>query len=229
MSGWLQSPTTAEHIKFGSVLSADGKMFKSRSGDTVKLANLLQEAIKRAETVIDQQNPDLGQQERKEVAASVGVGAVKYADLSSERTRDYIFDFDQMLALEGNTAPYLQYANARIRSILRQVDELDDDVVHEAAGDVQISIQHQAERELALQLLQFADVVEEVSESLLFHRLAGYLFNVATAFSKFYSQCPVLKPQEASSRNSRVQICRTTSRVLTTGLSLLGIRAPERM
>ncbi len=230
MAGWLESPVTAEHINFGSVLGADGKMFKSRSGDTIKLASLLQEAVDRSTAVIEEKNPDLDQQQRQEVAESVGIGAIKYADLSTERTRDYVFDFDQMLALEGNTAPYLQYANARIQSILRQAQSNQAQSNQgQAKEQGSIKVAHVAEQELAILLLKFPDVIAEVAESLLFHRLAGYLFSVATAYSKFYSQCPVLKAGDESTRQSRLALCELTSRVLSTGLSLLGIRSPNRM
>ncbi len=221
MAGWLKAPITAEHISFGSVLGTDGKMFKSRSGDTVKLAELLDEAIKRALAVIEEKNPDLSQQERLQVAESVGIGAVKYADLSSERTKDYVFDFEQMLALEGNTAPYLQYAHARIQSILRQADEA------ELGG--QITPHHDSERALALQLLRFADVVREVTDTLLFHRLATWLYESASAYSSFYNNCPVLKAEDNETRRSRLALCQLTASALASGLGLLGIKAPDRM
>ena len=221
MAGWLKPPASAEHISFGSVLGTDGKMFKSRSGDTVKLAELLDEAIKRAQAVIEEKNPDLSAQERQLVAESVGMGAVKYADLSSERTKDYVFDFEQMLALEGNTAPYLQYAHARIQSILRQADNA------ELGGDINPA--HDSERALALQLLRFSDVVREVTDTLLFHRLATWLYETASAYSSFYNNCPVLKAADAETRRSRLALCQLTASALATGLSLLGINSPDRM
>lgn len=225
MAGWLSPPATAEHISFGSVLGSDGKMFKSRSGDTIKLAQLLDEAVTRAASVIEKKNPDLNEAERQAVAQAVGMGAIKYADLSSERTRDYVFDFDQMLALEGNTAPYLQYAHARIQSILRQAPAAE----LESAATTELLLEHETERELAMTLLQFQDAVEEVSESLLFHRLASYLFTLATAYSRFYNQCPVLKAEDESTRHSRLRLCSVTTSTLVAGLSLLGIKAPDRM
>lgn len=221
MSGWLLPPNTAEHISFGSVMGADGKMLKSRSGETVKLGDLLTEAVDRAAAVIDEKNPDLDKDERRKVAEAVGIGAVKYADLSVERTRDYIFDFDQMLALEGNTAPYLQYAQARIQSILRQAGD--------STRSREIRVEHAAEREIAFLLLQFPDMIEQLTESLMFNRLANYLYELATAFSRFYSHCPVLKADDPMQRDSRLALCEITARCLSIGLGLLGIRAPQKM
>ncbi|MEE9322254.1 MAG: arginine--tRNA ligase [Granulosicoccus sp.] len=221
MSGWLLPPDTAEHISFGSVMGADGKMLKSRSGETVKLGDLLTEAVDRAAAVIDEKNPDLDEEERRKVAEAVGIGAVKYADLSVERTRDYIFDFDQMLALEGNTAPYLQYAQARIQSILRQAGD--------SARSREIRVEHASEREIAFLLLQFPDMIEQLTESLMFNRLANYLYDLATAFSRFYSHCPVLKADDPMLRDSRLALCEITARCLSIGLGLLGIRAPQKM
>ena len=228
MAGWLKPPATAEHIAFGSVLGSDGKMFKSRTGDTIRLSDLVNEAIERAAATIEAKNPELSAEERAEVAQMVGIGAVKYADLSSERTRDYVFDFDRMLALEGNTAPYMQYAHARVQSIVRRAMEshgIDAAEIDQAP----MIIADEAEKVLAMQLLRFADVIEDVSDSLLFHRLASYLFDLATAYSGFYNSCPVVDAPDAETRLSRLALCRLTARTLATGLSLLGIRAPERM
>lgn len=228
MAGWLKPPATAEHIAFGSVLGSDGKMFKSRTGDTIRLSDLVNEAIERAAATIEAKNPELSAEERAEVAQMVGIGAVKYADLSSERTRDYVFDFDRMLALEGNTAPYMQYAHARVQSIVRRAMEshgIDAAEIDQAP----MIIADEAEKVLAMQLLRFADVIGDVSDSLLFHRLASYLFDLATAYSGFYNSCPVVDAPDAQTRLSRLALCRLTARTLETGLSLLGIRAPERM
>ncbi len=226
MAGWLQPPASAEHISFGSVLGSDGKMFKSRSGDTIKLADLLDEAVRRAGEVIEQKNPELPTDEKTQIAESVGIGAIKYADLSSERTRDYVFDFDQMLALEGNTAPYLQYAHARICSILRQADDMP---VLEGEDAAQLILGHEAERALALSLLRFPTVVADVRASLLFHRLATWLYETASNYSSFYTQCPVLKNDDKALRDSRLRLCQLTASMLATGLDLLGIEAPSRM
>ena len=228
MAGWLIPPASAEHIAFGSILGADGKMFKSRAGDTVRLAALLDEAVARAAATIEAKNPDLDERARREVASAVGIGAIKYADLANERTRDYVFDFDRMLALEGNTAPYLQYAHARIQSILRKaVDGKGVSLEQMDTGALQLDTG--AERALAMRLLSFPDVVADVSRTLLFHRLATWLFELATAFSTFYATCPVLDPPTEATRLSRLALCRLTARTLATGLAVLGIRAPERM
>jgi arginyl-tRNA synthetase len=199
-AGWLPAGVTAEHVGFGSILGPDGKMFKSRSGEPVKLADLLDEA------------------ERRAGARSVGVAALKYADLSGDRLSDYVFDWNRMLALTGNTGPYLQYAHARIRSILRRAGS--------APGGIRLT--DPAERALALELLAFPPVVGQVAASLEFHRLAGQLYQVATAFSAFYERCPVLKaPPDV--RAGRLALCDLTARVLRQGLGLLGIDTPERM
>lgn len=226
MAQWRTLPASAEHISFGSVLGSDGKMFASRSGETIKLADLLDEAIARARAIVDDKNPTLEAEERHRISEAVGIGAIKYADLSSERTRDYEFNFDRMLAFEGNTAPYLQYAHARIQSILRQVDDV-------ASTDVgsgnSLSLEHDAERSLALHLVRFNDVVEELTQSLLFHKLSAYLFELATAYSTFYANCPVLNADQKELRESRITLCRITAKNLSIGLNLLGIRAPMRM
>jgi arginyl-tRNA synthetase len=221
LAGWLVPPARAEHVAFGSVLGADRKMLKTRSGDAVRLMDLLDEAIERAAQVIAEKNPDLDAGARAAVARAVGVGAVKYADLSSDRIKDYVFDWDRMLAFEGNTAPYLMYAHARIRSIFRRAEAGD--------GPGEIAIREPAERALALTLLHFRPVVEDVAATLEPHRLCGYLFDLAAAFTAFYEQCPVLRAGTGEERRSRLAMCELTARVLARGLDLLGIEAPERM
>lgn len=218
--GWLCEETTAEHIAFGSVLGTDGKMLASRSGDAVKLVDLLDQAIIQAARIVAQKSPHLAAVEQSAIAHAVGIGAIKYADLSTDRTRDYVFDLDKMLSLEGNTAPYLQYAIARINSLLRESD---------ITEDAHIDVAHEAERELALTLLEFPEVLKELSDSLLFHRLANYLFELATTFSRFYSKCPIHKAETEAIRDSRLRLASLSGNTLRTGLSLLGIRAPERM
>lgn len=224
--GWLDDSVDAEHVSFGSVLGADGRMLASRSGSAVKLVDLLAEAVERAAAVVAAKSPELDAATRADIADAVGIGAVKYADLSTERTRDYALDFERMLALEGNTAPYLQYANARIRSMSRRHERMGEG---EGEGGDAVEVRHPAERELALLLLRFPDIVDEIVVSLSFHRLAGYLFDLATAFSRFYASCPVLKAEEPASRDSRLALSRLVGRTLETGLSLLGIRSPGRM
>lgn len=220
-AGWVPQGATAEHIGFGSVLGDDGKMLRSRAGRSVKLIDLLDEAVQRAHRAAVEKNPELDETEATAVAEAVGIGATKFADLSTERTKDYVFDYDRMLAFDGQTAPYLQYAHARVHSIFRR-GGIDDTAVGP------IAITEPAEHRLGLQLAEFPDVVAEVAESLEFHRLAYYLFDLATAFTAFYESCPVLKAESAV-RLSRLGLCRLTARVLAQGLELLGIEALDRM
>jgi len=225
-AGWLPSGTNAQHVGFGSVLGTDGKLLRSRSGETIKLSELVDEAISRAEALVAEKNPELGQAATDDVARMVGIGAIKYADLSNDRIKDYVFDWQRMLSFEGNTGPYLQYAHARIRSIFRR--SLAGTGGTAASTTAEIVVTEPAERALALQLLEFEPVVTTVAETLEFHRLAVYLYGVATAFTGFYEQCPVLRVDEPL-RSSRLALCDLTARVLSQGLDLLGIAAPERM
>ncbi|MEU8206277.1 arginine--tRNA ligase [Streptosporangium sp. NPDC049046] len=222
MAGWLPDHVRAEHIQIGSVLGSDGKMFKTRSGKSIKLMELLDEAETRAAEVL--RDSDYTDAERTRIAHDVGMGAVKYADLSVSHDSEYVFDFDRMLALTGNTGPYLQYAQARIRSIFRKggVDPA------ETTGPIVLG--HPAERALALQLLGFGSVVEEMAENSAPHKTASYLFDTASAFTTFFENCPVLKDDvEPAVRTSRLALCALTLKVLETGLSLLGVPVPERM
>jgi arginyl-tRNA synthetase len=221
-AGWLEGNARAEHVGFGSVLGTDGKILRSRAGGTVKLIALLDEAVTRATAVVAEKNPELDAATQKQVAHAIGIGAIKYADLSTDRQRDYVFDFDRMLAFEGNTAPYLQYAHARIRSIFRKADLV---APRELAT---IAINEPAERALALALLGFNAVLDDVADTLEFHRLTNYLHDLGTNFTTFYEKCPVLRA-EGSTRESRLVLCDLASRTLATGLALLGIQAPERM
>jgi arginyl-tRNA synthetase len=230
-AGWLAPPARAEHVGHGSILGADGKLLRSRSGDTVKLAALLDETVVRAADVIAAKNPALDDETRADVARAVGVGAVKYADLSTDRTKDYVFDLDRMLAFDGNTAPYLQYAHARICSVFRRAGEQPcalGAVASSGTAGAGIQIREAGERRLAIALLGFGDVVDEIADSLELHRLAGYLFGLATSFTAFYETCPVLRAEEPT-RSSRLALCDLTRRTLAVGLDLLGITAPERM
>ncbi|MEZ0075244.1 arginine--tRNA ligase [Planotetraspora sp. GP83] len=220
MAGWLHDEVSAEHVQIGSVLGSDGKMFKTRSGESIKLTELLEEAVIRAEAVIAERGYD--PTARREIARQVGIGAVKYADLSVSHDSEYVFDFDRMLALTGNTGPYLQYAVARIRSIFRR-GELDPS---DFTGP--ITLGEPAERALALQLLGFGSVVEAVAETSEPHRLCNYLFDLAQAFTGFFESCPVLKAEEPV-RSSRLALSGLALRVLLQGLDLLGIEVPERM
>ncbi len=218
---WLAPPARAEHVAFGSVLGPDKKMLKSRSGDAVKLVELLDEAVERAAAVLSEKAPDLAGAEKAELAKAVGIGAVKYADLSSDRVKDYVYDPARMVSFEGNTAGYLQYAHARIRSMMRKAAEA-------GATTGAITILEPAERKLAIALLGFGAAVKSVEQTLEPHRLAGYLYALAQAFTAFYESCPVLK-SEGEVRASRLALSDLTAKTLARGLSLLGIRAPERM
>lgn len=231
-AGWLVPPLRAEHIGFGSVLGASGKMLKTRSGQTVRLAELLEEAVARARSRVIEKNPELGADELDEAAHTIGIGAIKYADLSTARERDYSLDFDRMLSFEGNTGPYLQYAYTRVVSIFRKGDLMQGESTSGALQlpptEVSFVLADPLERDLALQLLAFPDVMTEVESTLEFHRLCTYLFEVASAFSVFYRHCPVLQAQEPI-RSSRLALAQLTARILHLGLRLLGIATPDRM
>ena len=224
-AGWLKAPARAEHVAFGAVLGADKKMFKSRAGDTVRLTDLVDEAVERAAAELQRRSPDGDMGVRAALAPQIGIGAVKYADLSNDRIKDYVFDWDRMLAAEGRTGPYLQYANARIHSIFRRAAEQGIARTANAA----ISLREPAERKLALELLDFGNAVIEAGEQLRPHRLCGYLYDLATAFTAFFENCPVLKAPDDATRASRLALCELTARALSKGLDLLGIAAPERM
>jgi len=209
---WLDVP--AEHVSFGTVLGPNGKPFKTREGGTVKLVDLLESAVARADALLDGREGV----ERATTARAVGIGAVKYADLSSDRGNDYVFDLDRMVAMTGNTGPYLQYAHARLTRLLSKAD---------ASGEV-TELKDPAEQRLALLLTGFGAVVEQVAETLQPHRLCTYLYDVASALSVFYEQCPVLS-SEGETRASRIALCTATRKVLQDGLGLLGIEAPDAM
>ncbi len=222
-AGWIDAGVRLEHVAFGSVLGRDKKMLKTRAGDSIRLGALLDEAVERAARVVDEKSPQLDPATRARIAAAVGIGAVKYADLSSDRVKDYVFDWDRMLALDGNTAPYLMYAHTRIRSILRKSGLSDDDA---ARGPIRID--EPPERALALELLEFASAVERTAETLQPHRICGSLYATATAFMTFYERCPVLRADDAA-RAARLALSALTARVLARGLALLGIEAPEQL
>jgi arginyl-tRNA synthetase len=224
-AGWLREGTRAEHVAFGSILGKDKKMFKTRSGDSVKLAELVEEATERARAAVKSKNPDLPDDEVATVAAQVGVGAVKYADLSSDRIKDYIFDFDRMLAFEGNTGPYLQYAHARTCSIARKAAEKG---ISRGPSPV-IALSEEPERKLAVELLEFETAVNAAADALAPHKLATYLYSLATTFTAFWDNCPVLRAEDPAVSASRLWLCHATRHTLAVGLGLLGIAAPERM
>jgi arginyl-tRNA synthetase len=222
MAGWTKG-VRLEHVAFGTILGADKKPFKTRAGGTVRLVEVLEEAQRRAAEAADKKSEGMSSEERGELARAVGVGAVKYADLSSDRIKDYIFDWDRMLALEGNTAPYLQNAYVRIRSIFRKGE------VDEAALATQpIRVEAPEERALCLQLSQLPNIVEQVATSLEPHRLCTYLYDLASAYHRFYENCSVLKA-EGETKQSRLALSAVTAKTLKLGLNLLGISTIERM
>ena len=222
MAGWLPDSVRVEHVAFGNVLGPDRKMFKSRSGETVKLVGLLDEAIERADVALAARQSDLSLEERQHLATQIARAAVKYADLSTERQRDYIFDLERMIAFEGDTGPYLQYAHARLRSIFRRLGALWE------PGDVSFTLASTPERHLALGVLAFPEAFASSLAGLQPHRLCVYLFDLAQRFTSFYEACPVLSV-EPPLRDERLALCEVTARTLSLGLSLLGIEAPDRM
>ncbi len=223
LAGWLVAPAEARHVAFGSVLGPDRKMLKSREGDAIKLTRLIDEAIERAGVKVLEKNPDLVAEERADLARKIGMGAMKYADLSNDRIKDYVFDWNRMLAFEGNTAAYVMYCCARSNSIFRKgaVDQ-------GSVSGADLAIEAIAEHALAAALLRFGSTVRYVAETLEPHHLCGYLFEVAGLFATFYQACPVLQA-EGATRRSRLALCELTARVLGRGLDLLGIEAPARM
>jgi arginyl-tRNA synthetase len=219
-SAWLSEKVEAKHVGFGSVLGEDGKMLRTRAGSTIRLRELLDEAIERAAGVVEPR-ANIDESERAEIIHAVGIGAVKYADLSSDREKDYMFSWERMLAMDGNTAVYLQYAHARMRSIIAKGGGLPEKAT--------IRLDHDAERELAIKLLQFPAAIAATAEYLEPHRLCQYLYETSSAFSSFYEKCPVIAAGDADLVASRLYLCATTARVLETGLGLLGIAAPHRL
>lgn len=209
------------HVAFGSILGSDRRPFKTRSGDTVSLQDVLDEAIERAGKVIDEKSPDMPAEEREAVSRAVGIGAVKFAELSQNRMTDYVFDWDKMLALQGDTAPYLQNSYVRVRSIFRKVEG-------DAALPESLTLTEDAEIHLARMLVRFGEIVPSVLDDCRPNVLAGYLFDLARAFHSFYEACPVLR-SEGEVRASRLALCELTSRVLKQGMALLGIHMPDRM
>jgi arginyl-tRNA synthetase len=226
LAGWATDAVRLEHVAFGSVLGTDKKMLKTRAGDSVSLAALLEEAVARAAKVVGDKSPDLPATEQARIANAVGVGAVKYADLASDRIKDYIFDWNRMLSFEGNTAPYLMYAHARIRSILRKAEAPGDAQSDAPAGAILLDAPQ--ERALALSLVQLEGTLDRAAEACQPHRLCTFLYDVASAFTSFYEACPVLK-SEGATRASRLALCEVTARTLALGLDLLGISAPDQM
>jgi arginyl-tRNA synthetase len=221
-AGWARD-VLLEHAAFGTMYGEDGKPFATSKGGTSKLKELLDEAEERVLRVVAEKNPDLTDEQRREVARVVGVGAVKYADLSKDRVSDYFFSFDAMLALNGNTGPYMQYAHARIRSIFRKAG-----VDPSGLAAATLKLESPYELALAKHVLRLGDVVDLVARELKPHHLCNYLFELATKFSSFYENCPVIQSDEPT-RASRLLLCDVTARTLATGMDLLGIEHPEQM
>jgi len=222
-AGYVPDSVTLEHHAFGMMLGKDGKPFKTRSGGTIKLSDLLDEAIVRARELIVAKNPNLPEDELNSLVNAVGIGAIKYADLSKSRTTDYIFDWDNMLAFEGNTAPYMQYAYTRVASIFKRAD------INVNSLTQPMVLTEEREITLATRLLQFEEVLTAVAREGTPHVMCAYLYDVAGLFSGFYEDCPILNAEDETVRNSRLKLALLTQRTLKTGLDTLGIETVERM
>ncbi len=223
-AGYVPDSFSLEHKNFGMMLGKDGKPFKTRTGGTVKLADLLDEAIERATVLINEKNTNLSDDEKTAVIEAVGIGSVKYADLSKNRTTDYVFDWDNMLSFEGNTAPYMQYAYTRIRSIFNKAD-----VNPTALAEAKIQLSDEKERALAIKLLQFEEAVQTVGKEGTPHVLCAYLYELAGVFSSFYEHCPILNAEDENVKLSRLKLASLTEKTLKQGLELLGIKTIEKM
>jgi len=223
-AGYVPDSVPLEHHMFGMMLGKDGKPFKTRAGGTVKLADLLDEALERARRLVAEKNPDMPADELEKLANAVGIGAVKYADLSKNRTTDYVFDWDNMLAFEGNTAPYMQYAYTRVLSVFRKA-EIDESVLAQA----QVIINEDREAQLAARLLQFEETLSVVARDGTPHVMCAYLYDLAGLFSGFYEHCPILSAESEAVRNSRLKLAQLTAKTLKLGLDTLGIETVERM
>ncbi|WP_094751299.1 arginine--tRNA ligase [Psychromonas sp. CD1] len=223
LAGFVKETTTLEHMAFGTVMGADGKPFKTRTGSTPKLSELLTEAEERAYELVKEKNQDMAEQELRHIASVVGIASVKYADLSKNRTSDYVFNFDSMLSFEGNTAPYLLYAYTRVVSIFNKA-EMDMDSITQ-----DISFSDEKEKDLANKIMQFNEIVKQVTKQGMPHFLCSYLFELAGLFSSFYEACPILSAPTDTQKQSRLKLAALTAKTLKQGLSLLGINTLERM
>ncbi|MBE4965660.1 arginine--tRNA ligase [Enterobacter cloacae complex sp. P24RS] len=223
-AGYVPDCVPLEHHMFGMMLGKDGKPFKTRAGGTVKLSDLLDEALERARRLVAEKNPDMPADELEKLANAVGIGAVKYADLSKNRTTDYIFDWDNMLAFEGNTAPYMQYAYTRVLSVFRKAN-IDESVLANAP----VTITEDREAQLAARLLQFEETLSVVARDGTPHVMCAYLYDLAGLFSGFYEHCPILSAESEAVRNSRLKLAQLTAKTLKLGLETLGIETVERM
>ena len=223
-AGFMQSRHNATHVNFGSVLDSDGQMLKSRAGHSVKLVDLLREAVSRAKDSISLKNPNLKGEEKERVSKMIGIGAVKYADLCSDRTRDYTFDWEKMLSFEGNTAPYLQYSHARICRVF-SLSNMD----REDVKDANIIIETEEELNLARCIMNFSEAVDNASSTLQPHKLCNHIHSTSSAFASFYEACPILKTENEVTMKSRLALCDLTARSISIGLGMLGIQSPEKM
>ncbi|HED2966577.1 TPA: arginine--tRNA ligase [Klebsiella variicola subsp. variicola] len=223
-AGYVPDSVPLEHHMFGMMLGKDGKPFKTRAGGTVKLADLLDEALERARRLVAEKNPDMSADELENLAKVVGIGAVKYADLSKNRTTDYVFDWDNMLAFEGNTAPYMQYAYTRVLSVFRKAS-----IDENAMNDAPVVIAEDREAQLAARLLQFEETLSVVAREGTPHVMCAYLYDLAGLFSGFYEHCPILSAESEETRNSRLKLALLTAKTLKLGLDTLGIETVERM
>lgn len=223
-AGWCNDKIKLEHLPYGAVLGEDNRPFKTRSGETISLISLIAEAEERAAVLAKNKNPDLTSEQIKTISKAVGIGALKYADLRADKVKDYVFSWDKMLSFEGNTAPYLQNAYVRIRSVFRN-----GKVDLSAIKAEKIIINDPVEHLLAVKLLEFSDIIYSVSQDLALHRLCEYLYDIAATFHKFYENCPILSAPDQSLRNSRLLLSDLTARTLKLGLSLLGIEVIEQM
>ncbi len=222
-AGYIPESMTLEHHMFGMMLGKDGKPFKTRAGGTIRLSDLLDEAVERAEKLIREKNSDMPEDELKQLAEVVGIGAVKYADLSKSRTTDYIFDWDNMLAFEGNTAPYMQYAYTRVASVFKRAD------INAGSLTQPIILTDDRERQLAARLLQFEETITAVAREGLPHMMCSYLYDLAGLFSGFYEHCPILAAESEELRQSRLKLALLTQKTLKAGLDTLGIGTVEKM
>jgi len=223
-ANFMDNSIKSVHIPFGLVVGSDGKKLASRDGEAISLKDLLEESIIRADKSILEKNPEMKESERKEISKMIGIGSVKYADLSVDRNKNYVFDWDKMLSFEGNTAPYLQYAHARICSIFRKAA-----ISKDSFENTEMQITNINEASLSRVLIGFSESIDDAINNYAPHRLAVYLHKLAQEFASFYENCPVLVYDSESIMNNRLALCSLTARTLSTGLNLLGIDSPERM
>lgn len=221
---WAPEHIRLEHVFFGAILGSDNKPFKTRSGESIKLISLLDEAENRARALAQEKNPTLSQEELNEIAHSIGIGALKYADLRADKVKDYVFDWDKLLSFEGNTAPYLQNAYVRIRAIFRK-----GNIQSAQLDQATIQLTDEVEHTLAVKLLAFGDVIYAVADNLSLHSLCDYLYDLAATYHRFYEHCPILSTEDKTIRESRLLLSDLTARTLKLGLDLLGIKTLEKM